>query len=205
MRKIVLLIASVLLVAASAFAEDPKKDKVVPVGLINEDGSVNWIPGQLEKKGATIAVGGFKLSKESRRYLLSNISGEDLNPKWDKYNTEFWTGLGFICGGVAGSTVCFACGGFYCMVGLVATIFVAPFGQEAIDRLWADIAEKSRIPGYISLGTTALSLTGVVLMCVGDHGFRQTVKYCNSIGAPQQAYFDFGQTQSGGMGLTFNF
>ncbi|MBR6053846.1 MAG: hypothetical protein IKP46_00745 [Bacteroidales bacterium] len=205
MRKIVLLIASVLLVGLSAFAEDPKKDKEIPVGIMNEDGSVNWVPGALVKKGTTIAIDGYKLPSDARRSLLSNIAGEDLNPKWDKYNTEFWTGLGLLCGGVTGSTICFCWGGVYFMAALIGTVFVAPFGGDAVDEMWSNMSKEAQIPGYISIATSAMTITGVVLMCVGDRGFRKTVNYCNSLGAPQQAYFDFGQTQSGGMGLTFNF
>ena len=205
MKKIVLLIASVLLAVTAAFAEDPKKEKEVPVGIVNEDGTVNWVPGQIVKKGTTIAIDGYKLPADLRRSLLSNVSGEDLNPKWDKYNTEFWTGVGFLCGGVTGSAICFCWGGAYFLAALVGTIFVAPFGEKAVNDLWSNMSKDAQIPGYVSLVTSAMTVTGVVLMCVGDHGFRKTVKYCNSIGEPQQAYFDFGPTASGGTGLTFNF
>ena len=68
MKKLILLVASLVLVSVCAFAEDPgKKEKdVVPVGLVNEDGTVNWIPGQLKYKPAKIVVDGYRLPKELR-------------------------------------------------------------------------------------------------------------------------------------------
>ena len=206
MKKLFLIAASVLCVCLSAFAEAPGKDKdVVPVGLVNEDGTVNWLPGQLKYKPAKIVIDDYRLPKDLRKALLSNVNGEDLNPKWDKYNTEFWTGLGLLCGGVTGSTICFCWGGAYFLAALVGTIFVAPFGGDAVDELWANMSKEAQIPGYISIATSAMTITGIVLMSVGDRGFRKTVNYCNSIGEPQQAYIDFGPTASGGTGLTFNF
>ncbi|MBQ1751374.1 MAG: hypothetical protein IIZ90_05070, partial [Bacteroidales bacterium] len=44
-----------------------------------------------------------------------------------------------------------------------------------------------------------------VLLCVGHSNLKKVVKYCNSIGSPETAYFNFGTTASGGIGLTFNF
>ena len=207
MKKLILLVVSILLVSVSAFAEDlAKKEKnVVPVGLVNEDGTVNWLPGQLKYKCPKIAVDGYRLPKDLRQSLLSNVNGEDLNPKWDKYNTEFWTGVGLLCGGVTGSTICFCWGGVYFMAALVGTIFVAPFGDDAVNELWANMSKEAQIPGYISIATSAMTITGIILMSVGDRGLRKTVNYCNSVGEPQQAYFDFGPTASGGTGLTFNF
>lgn len=206
MKKFFLLTVSVLCVCLSALAEAPGKDKnVVPAGLVNEDGTVNWLPGQLQYKPAKIVIDGYKLPKDLRQSLLSNINGEDLNPRWDKYNTEFWTGLGLLCGGVTGSTICFCWGGVYFFAALMGTIFVAPFGDDAVNDLWANMSKEAQIPGYISIGTSAMTITGIILMSVADRGFRKTVNYCNSIGEPQQAYFDFGPTASGGTGLTFNF
>lgn len=197
---------SFLALSLSASAEVPGKDKhEPPEGLVNTDGSINWSLGDLEKKGNRISVLGYKLPKDMRQSLLSNVDGQDLNPLWKKYNAEFCAGLTFVCVGGAGTIACGVCLSLYMLSAMVGTIFVAPFGDDALEDFWAESAKLARVPFYVGIGTTAMTITGVVLLCIGNKGFRTTVDYCNSLGAPRQAYFDFGQTPSGGLGLTFNF
>ena len=67
------------------------------------------------------------------------------------------------------------------------------------------LSDKARAGGIVAGVGLAAMTTGTVFLCVGNHKLRKTVRYCNSIGAPQAAAFQFGATASGGIGLTFNF
>jgi len=179
---------------------------IVPAGVPDSLAALySWTPGELRKKGTRLALGKQKLPKNVQTAILADIGGLDLNPTWRKNTTLFWTGLGLTIGGGVGTGVAFCYGGIYILAGCVATIFVAPFGSEAVQKMWDDIGAKASVGSYIGLGTTAVMATGIVLLCVGNHNLRKTVKYCNAIGARQVAYFDFGGTASGGLGVTFNF
>ena len=181
----------------------------------NTDSTGTWTPGELQKKGTRLAIGGEKLSKEVQTLILSDINGEDLNPQWNKYTREAQAGLWTLVGG----SVVFAGGITYMTVlgiGYVLGVAigagvgaVATGGQGDMSGIGDSVAEgmkgKFIASEIITVAVLAGMTTGIVLLCVGHSNLKKVVKYCNSIGSPETAYFNFGTTASGGIGLTFNF
>ena len=164
-----------------------------------------WEPGDLKKKGTKIAVRGEKLDKTSTYMLLDSVGGEEMTAKWRRDTRLRNWGLGLTVGGFTAAAVGFGFGGAYLLAGIVATIFVAPFGEEAVDDLWDDIGEKTSAGAAITTVGTVVGLTGVVLLCIGNRHMRKTVRYINGTGKPQEAEIVLGPVAPDRVGLALRF
>lgn len=179
------------------------------------ESTATWTPGELQKKGTHLAIGGEKLPKAIQTLILSDVEGEDLNPQWNKYSNEAKAGLWTLVGGsvvfTGGITYMTVLGvGYVLGVAIGAGVgAVATGGQGDMSGIGDSVAEGMRgkfiASEIITVAGLAGMTTGIVLLCVGHSNLRKIVNYCNSIGSPETAYFDFGTTASGGIGLTFNF
>ena len=203
-RVLVLLLA--LLWAASAFAQ------YVP----------EWYQGDLKKKGTVLAIQGEKLDRETTAAILNQVGGPEMVAAWDKYRKERGWGIGLTSGGYTLAAAGFCYGGVYLMAGIVGTIFVAIGGQEAVDKMWADLGPQVTIGGIAMFTGLAVGTTGVVLLCVGNGNMRKTARLCNDAGLPLPelapepvaepveavegpvAFLTFGPTPSG-IGLALRF
>jgi len=175
----------------------------------------SWTGGDLQRKGSRLAIDGKKLPKDVQTLVLSDIDGMDLNPLWRQYARERNAGLWTLVGG----SVVFAGGMAYGGILMVGTVIVIPLvvvfaeiftlGNANVDEILSGTMEemsgRAKIGGAVGLAGFAAMTAGTVLLCVGNHKLRRTVDYCNSVGAPREASFNFGPTASGGIGLTFNF
>ena len=130
---------------------------------------------------------------------------------WDKYRKERGWGIGLTSGGYTLAAAGFCYGGVYLMAGIVGTIFVAIGGQEAVDKMWADLGPQVTIGGIAMFTGLAVGTTGVVLLCVGNGNMRKTARLCNDAGLPvpeplvsPMAELTFGPTPSG-VGLALRF
>ena len=194
MKKLLVLL-SALLWAASAFAQ------YVP----------EWYQGDLKKKGTVLALQGEKLDRETTDAILNQVGGPDMVDDWNNYRKERGWGIGLTSGGytLAAAGLCY--GGVYLMAGIVGTIFVAIGGQEAVDKMWADLGPQVTIGGIAMFTGLAVGTTGVVLLCVGNGNMRKTARLCNEAGLPvpeplvsPMAELTFGPTPSG-VGLALRF
>ena len=189
MKKLLVLL-SALLWAASAFAQ------YVP----------EWYQGDLKKKGTVLALQGEKLDRETTEAILNQVGGPDMVDDWNNYRKERGSSGGYT---LAAAGFCY--GGVYLMAGIVGTIFVAIGGQEAVDKMWADLGPQVTIGGIAMFTGLAVGTTGVVLLCVGNGNMRKTARLCNDAGLPvpeplvsPMAELTFGPTPSG-VGLALRF
>ena len=199
MKKLLVLL-SALLWAASAFAQYAPQ----------------WYQGDLKKKGTVLALQGEKLDRETTNAILNQVGGPEMVAAWDKYRKERGWGIGLTSGGytLAAAGLCY--GGVYLLAGVVGTIFAAPFGEEAVNNMWADLGTQVQIGGIAMLTGFAVGTTGVVLLCVGNGNMRKTARLCNDglcneAGLPvpeplvsPMAELTFGSTPSG-VGLALRF
>lgn len=179
----------------------------VPVSeevVFTPDG-IYWIQGDLKKKGKTIKYQDSKLPAIARDEILMTVGGQAMVDDWHKYTVMRGWGTGVTIGGGVLFVTGAAVGGIYLLAGIVGTIFVAIGGQEAVDRLWADIRAKAGVGNVLMLTGLATTASGIVLLSVSNHNMRGMVKTCNEAGQPLDANFAFGPTHSGGIGLTYNF
>ena len=165
----------------------------------------DWEPGDLKKKGTKIAVRGEKLDKASTWMLLDSVGGEEMTAKWKRDTRLRNWGLGLTVGGFATAAVGAAFGGIYLMAGILGTIFVAPFGEEAVNDLWDDIGGKAAVGSTVSGIGMAAGITGIVLLCVGNRHMRKTVRYINESGRPQEAEVVLGPVAADRVGLALRF
>ena len=193
--KRLLVLLSALLWVASAFAQ------YVP----------EWYQGDLKKKGTVLAIQGEKLDRETTAAILNQVGGPDMVAAWDKYRKERGWGIGLTSGGYTLAAAGFCYGGVYLMAGIVGTIFVAIGGQEAVDKMWADLGPQVTIGGIAMFTGLAVGTTGVVLLCVGNGNMRKTARLCNDAGLPvpeplvsPMAELTFGPIPSG-VGLALRF
>ena len=177
--------------------EEPEMDELEP--------GIYWMQGDLKKAGSTIKYEKLRLSKDDRDALLLSVGGVDMVEDWHKNSTIRGWGIGATVGGSVITITGLAVGGIYILAGVVGTIFVAIGGQEAVDKLWADMSAKASVGGWVMLGGTAVMTTGIVLTSVGNTRMRHMVGTCNEAGIPREANISFGPTCSGGIGLTYNF
>ena len=194
MKKLLVLL-SALLWAASAFAQ------YVP----------EWYQGDLKKKGTVLAIQGEKLDRETTEAILNQVGGPDMVDDWNNYRKERGWGIGLTSGGYTLAAAGFCYGGVYLMAGIVGTIFVAIGGQEAVDKMWADLGPQVTIGGIAMFTGLAVGTTGVVLLCVGNGNMRKTARLCHDAGLPvpeplvsPMAELTFGPTPSG-VGLALRF
>ncbi len=193
--KRILVLLSALLWAASAFAQ------YVP----------EWYQGDLKKKGTVLALQGEKLDRETTAAILNQVGGPEMVAAWDKYRKERGWGIGLTSGGYTLAVAGFCYGGVYILAGVVGTIFVAIGGQEAVDKMWADLGPRVQIGGIAMFSGLAIGTTGVVLLCVGNSNMRKTARLCNEAGLPvpeplitPTAELTLGPTPSG-VGLALRF
>ena len=185
-----LVLLSALLWAASAFAQ------YVP----------EWYQGDLKKKGTVLAIQGEKLDRETTEAILNQVGGPEMVAAWDKYRKERGWGIGLTSGGYTLAVAGACYGGVYLLAGVVGTIFVAIGGQEAVDKLWADLGPRVTVGGIAMFTGLAVGTTGVVLLCVGNGNMKKLAKTCDTAGfAPlPAAELTFGPTPSG-VGLALRF
>jgi hypothetical protein len=165
-----------------------------------------WYQGDLKKKGTVLALQGEKLDRATTEAILNQVGGPDMVAAWDKYRSERGWGIGLTAGGytLAAAGVCF--GGVYFIAGVVGSMFAAIGGQEAVDKVWADLGPKVQIGGVAMLTGFVAGTTGVVLLCVGNGNMRKLAQACDAAGlAPvTDLQLTFGPTPSG-MGLALRF
>ena len=165
-----------------------------------------WHQGDLAKKGTVLALQGDRLDRETTLAILSQVGGTEMVTAWDKYRKERAWGIGLTVGGytLGAAGLCF--GGVYAMAGLIGTMFVAIGGQEAVDKLWADLGPMVQIGGVAMLTGLAVGTTGVVLLCVGNGNMKKLARTCDAAGLPpvSVASLTFGPTPSG-VGLALRF
>lgn len=186
MKRLILMLL-LAFTAAAAYAQVPE-----------------WYQGDLRKKGTRIAIDSIKLDKANTLLLLESVGGEDLARSWEKDASLRNWGIGLTIGGYTAMLAGTAFGGIYLLAGIVGTIFVAPFGQEAVDNLWDDIGGKAAAGSIVSGAGLAVGTTGVVLWIVGNKKMKKIVRYCNSEGKPREVALSLAPTP-GGAGIVLNF
>ena len=189
MKRVIILLLG-LLWAAGAFAQ------YVP----------EWHQGDLKKKGTVLALQGMKLDRATTDAILNQVGGADMVASWDKYCKERGWGIGLTAGGftLAAAGLCF--GGVYFVAGIVGTIFAAIGGQEAVDKLWADLGPRVYIGGVGMIAGLAAGTTGIVLLSVGNSNLKKLAKTCDAadLGPQTGVQLAFGPTPSG-VGLALRF
>ena len=165
-----------------------------------------WHQGELKKKGTVLALQGQKLDRETTQAILNQVGGEEMVAAWDRYRRERGWGIGLTAGGYTLAVAGFCFGGVYLLAGVVGTIFAAPFGQDAVDNLWADMGPMVKVGGIGLITGFVAGTTGVVLLCVGNGNMRKTARLCDAAGLPPvpAAELTFGPTPSG-VGLALRF
>ena len=176
--KRVLVLLSALLWAVSAFAQ------YVP----------EWHQGDLKKKGTVLALEGVKLDRETTEAILNEVGGLEMVDAWNKYRKERGWGIGLTSGGYTLAVAGFCYGGVYLMAGIVGTIFAAIGGQEAVDKMWADLGPQVSIGGVAMVSGLAVGTTGVVLLCVGNGNMKKLAKTCDAAGMEPPVELTFGPT-----------
>jgi hypothetical protein len=189
MKRIVVLLLA-LLWAVTAFAQ------YVP----------EWHQGELKRRGTKLAVLDEKLDKEATLALLTQVGGTDMADAWEKACSLRGWGIGLTSGGYTLAAAGFCFGGIYILAGVVGTIFAAIGGQEAVDKLWADLGPNVTIGGVVMGVGLAAGTTGVVLLCVGNGNLRKMTRTADAAGLPPltDVQLTFGPTPSG-MGLALRF
>ena len=165
-----------------------------------------WHQDELKKKGTVLALQGEKLDKATTQAILDQVGGPEMVAAWDKYRKERGWGIGLTAGGYTLAAAGFCFGGVYVLAGVVGTIFVAIGGQEAVDKMWADLGPKVQIGGAAMLTGLAVGTTGVVLLCVGNGNMKKLARTCDAAGLEPlpAAQLTFGPTPSGvGLALWF--
>jgi len=166
----------------------------------------DWYQGDLKKKGTVLALQGEKLDRAATEAILNQVGGPEMVAAWDKYRKERGWGIGLTAGGYTLAAAGFCFGGVYVLAGVVGTMFAAIGGQEAVDKLWADLGPMVQIGGVAMFTGLAAGTTGVVLLCVGNGNMRKLAKACDAAGlAPvTDVQLTFGPTPSGvGFALRF--
>ena len=189
MKRVIILLLG-LLWAAGAFAQ------YVP----------EWHQGDLKKKGTVLALQGMKLDRATTDAILNQVGGADMVASWDKYCKERGWGIGLTAGGFTLAAAGLGFGGVYFVAGVVGTIFAAIGGQEAVDKLWADLGPRVYIGGAAMLAGLAAGTTGIVLLSVGNSNLKKLAKTCDAAGLGPQpgVQLAFGPAPSG-MGLVLYF
>ena len=166
----------------------------------------DWYQGDLKKKGTVLALQGEKLDRATTEAILTQVGGPEMVAAWDKYRKERGWGIGLTAGGYTLAAAGFCFGGVYIMAGIVGTMFAAIGGQEAVDKLWADLGPMVQVGGVAMFNGLAAGTTGVVLLCVGNGNMRKLAKACDAAGlAPvTDVQLTFGPTPSG-VGLALRF
>ena len=165
-----------------------------------------WYQGELKKKGAVLSIRGEKLGRETTMAVLDQVGGPEMVMAWEKYRKERGWGIGLTAGGYTLAATGFCFGGMYLLAGVIGTVFVAIGGQEAVDKMWADLGPMVQVGGIATLTGLAVGTTGVVLLCVGNGNMKKLARTCDAAGlAPlTPVEVTFGPTSSG-MGLALHF
>ncbi len=173
-----------------------------------------WHQGDLTRKGTRIAVLDEKLDRETTLLLVGSVGGPEMAADWQRYARQRGWGIGLTSGGYTLAAAGFCYGGVYMMAGIIGTIFAAIGGQEAVDKLWADLGPR------VSIGTAAMATglvagtTGVVLLVRSNRRLKELTGACDAAGLPPLEVQDasaipavqltLGQTPSG-LGLALRF
>ena len=165
-----------------------------------------WHQGDLTKKGTVLALHGMKLNRADTEAILNQVGGPEMVDSWNKYCRERGWGIGLTAGGYTLAAAGLGFGGVYFVAGVVGTIFAAIGGQEAVDKLWADLGPRVYIGGAAMLAGLAAGTTGIVLLSVGNSNLKKLAKTCDAAGLGPQpgVQLAFGPAPSG-MGLVLYF
>jgi hypothetical protein len=166
----------------------------------------DWYQGDLKKKGTVLALQGEKLDRAATEAILNQVGGPEMVAAWDKYRKERGWGIGLTAGGYTLAAAGFCFGGVYVLAGVIGTMFAAIGGQEAVDKLWADLGPMVQVGGVAMFTGLAAGTTGVVLLCVGNGNMRKLAKACDAAGLASvtDVQLTFGPTPSG-VGLALRF
>ena len=184
----------------------------LPLLLLGTEAFAQYVPewhqGDLKKKGTRIKVLDEKLDKETTLLLVEGVGGPEMVADWQRFAKERGWGIGLTSGGYALAAAGFCYGGVYMMAAVIGTVFVAIGGQEAVDKLWADLGPQVTIGATAMVTGLVAGTTGVVLLCRGNHKLKHIVSDCNAAGLPPVETSDlsltFGPTPSG-VGLALHF
>jgi len=187
MKKIVLLVALVLWTAAAYGQYVPE-----------------WHQGDLQKKGARIAVQGEKLDPETTLQLVTQVGGEEMAASWEKYAKKRGWGVGLTSAGYTVAAAGLAYGGVYLFAAIIGSVFAAIGGQEAVDSVWDNMGPRVSIGTGVMVAGLAAGTTGVVLLCSGNRHLKEIVQACDAAGLPADAELTFGPAPSG-VGLVLRF
>ena len=164
-----------------------------------------WHQGEMKRKGAVLSIRGEKLGRETTMAVLDQVGGPDMVMAWEKYRKERGWGIGLTAGGYTLAAAGFGFSFTYILAGVVGTMIAAPFGQDAVDNLWADLDPMVQAGTIGMVAGLAVGTTGVVLLCVGNGNMKKLAKACDAAGLPPvTAELTFGPTPSG-VGLALRF
>ena len=179
-----------------------KKFYVICVGLlIAVCASAQYVPGysSLETKGSRVYADGVLLDKSAAASCFSNMDGADRSDEYLKYRSAYKAGLGLTIGGASAIAV----GSVTALVGLAATVVVAPAaalgGKEVPGKITGITIAGVSVMG---IGVAALA-AGIPTMSIYKKRIRDLSDSYNSQ-RKQGAEVYFGG-QSCGVGLALNF
>ena len=179
-----------------------KRFYVICVGLlIAICASAQYVPGNssLETKGSRVYADGVLLDKSAAASCFSNLGGADRSEDYLKYRSAYKAGLGLTIGGASAVAV----GSVTALVGLAATVVVAPAaalgGKEVPGKITGITIAGVSVMG---IGVAAL-VAGIPTMSIYKKRIRDLSDSYNSQ-RKQGAEVSFGG-QSCGVGLALNF
>ena len=175
-----------------------KRFYVICIGLlIALCASAQYVPGysSLETKGSRVYADGVLLDKSAAASCFSNLEGADRSGDYLKYRSAYKAGLGLTIGGASAVAV----GSVTALVGLVATVVVAP----------AAAVGGKEMPKEI----TGITIAGVSVMGIGvaalAAGIPTMTIYKKRIKALSDSYNRKSEVsvggQSYGLGFALNF
>ena len=179
-----------------------KKFYVICVGLlIAVCASAQYGPGysSLETKGSRVYADGVLLDKSAAASCFSNLEGSDRSGEYLKYRSAYKAGLGLTIGGASAVAV----GSVTSLVGLIATVVVAPAAAVGGEDIPKDITGIT-IAGVSVMGIGVAALVaGIPTMSI----YKKRIKnlsdaYNNQKGMKTDVSFG---GQSCGLGLALSF
>ena len=183
-----------------------KRFYVICIGLlIAVCASAQYVPGysSLETKGSRVYADGVLLDKSAAASCFSNLDGVDRSGEYLKYRSAYKAGLGLAIGGASAVAV----GSVTALVGLVATVVVAPAAAVGGEEIPEEIPEEitgTAIAGVSVMGVGLAALVaGIPTMSIYKKRIKDLSDSYNSQ-RRQGAEVSFGG-QSCGVGLALNF
>lgn len=179
-----------------------KRFYVICIGLlIAVCASAQYVPGysSLETKGSRVYADGVLLDKSAAASCFSNLDGADRSGEYLKYRSAYKAGLGLAIGGASAVAV----GSVTALVGLVATVVVAPAAAVGGEEIPEEITGTA-IAGVSVMGVGLAALVaGIPTMSIYKKRIKDLSDSYNSQ-RRQGAEVSFGG-QSCGVGLALNF